>query len=250
MSDVRVPIEKEYDNPKRRPGANGFNDLLSGRSCSTGGAANPYTLMSDFIDHAFEGDCKLDENELEGMKLLAGYEPGAAKPCPPPTVHPAPVPAPPAAEESCPSAETPKCQPEAMSPTEFMQEVGKKAIDGKGCASAESKMIDQATRLMNARREYQTAYLEKLNELILSGQQIDDNEAESLDNFVDDLLKQTPTNREEHASRRTHSPSQREEHSYGPQAFHVGDRRDARIDSWIRAGSLSIESGEVAKKMR
>jgi hypothetical protein len=250
MSDVRVPIEKEYDNPKRRPGANGFNELLSGRGSSIESAASPYSLMSDFIDHAFEGDCKLDQNELGGMKLLAGYEPSTAKPCPPPTVHPAPAPAPPVAEENCPTAEPPKCPPEAMSPKEFMQEVGKRAIDSTGCAGAESKMIDQATRLTHARRDQQTAYLDKLTEFILSGQQIDDEEAASLDNFVDDLLRQASVSHEERAPRRTHPPSQQVDHGYGPSAFHENDGRNERIDSWIRAGSLSIEAGELAKKMR
>jgi hypothetical protein len=91
MSDVQVPIDKEYDSTKRRPGANGFGDMLSRGGSSSNAGATPYSLMADFIDDAFE-DCTLDKNEVEGMKVLAGLSPGTKTACPPTVAQPTPAP--------------------------------------------------------------------------------------------------------------------------------------------------------------
>jgi hypothetical protein len=245
MSDVRVPIEKEYDNPKRRSGGNGFSDLLSGRGCSTGGAANPYSLMSDFIDHAFEGDCKLDQNELEGMKVLAGLTPGE------PHVAPAPTSPPAAAPPMC--EPQPECPPPTMSAEEFMQEVGKTVVQSKGCTGAESKVIDQAARLTDAVFEQKKAFLNKLGDMARSNCAIDDEEAAALAGFVDGLLASSAKAPAPHRPGTEQQPPPSEPRT-SERAFDstttAAARNGAWIDELVSSGGISHDTAQRAKVRR
>jgi hypothetical protein len=250
MSDVQVPIDKEYDNPKRRPGANGFGDMLSRGGCSTNAGATPYSLMADFIDDAFE-DCTLDNNEVEGMKVLAGLAPGAKPACPPTVAQPAPAPAPPAEPPRCETPAPPPacapapppCPPEPMSPKDFMKAVGEKAVTSKGCSDAESKMIDLSLRLMHANLNQQQSFLGKLDEYIESGCEIDDEESCRLEAFVNDMLK--PPRKDN--AQPTSGDSEQPERSHRRTTT---ERVETRIDSWVERGGISPEVAEAAKRIQ
>lgn len=249
MTDVRVQIDHESELAKRRPGASGFQDLLSG---GCGSAANPYSLMSDFIDEAFE-DCKLDDKELAGMKVLAGFTPGAKAPQ-------AQQPSTPRVEPpNCepPKCDPPKCDPPPMSQEDFMQDVGKKAVQSQGCANSEGATIDQACRLLDATLAQQQAFLGKLDEYIASGCEIDEDEARRLEAFVDGLLtahhSATPAPAP-HAEKTTAPPV----HAESPQRRPLFDssqvpsgkqRQDLRLDDWQARGGISPEVIEVAKNL-
>jgi hypothetical protein len=232
MSDVRVPIDKECDSTKRRPGATGFGDMLSRSGCSPNAGATPYSLMADFIDDAFE-DNKLCSNELEGMKVLAGLAPGEKPACPPTNVQP----------PRCETPAPPACPPEPMSPKDFMKEVGEKAITSKGCSSAEGRMIDLATRLTHANLNQQRSFLGRLDEVIASDGEIDEAESRRLEAFVNDLLKpprddkKPPTNGGGELPDRTHRRTTQE-------------RVETRIDSWVDRGTISPEVAEAAKRIQ
>lgn len=247
MSDVRVPIDKETDSAKRRSGASGFSEMLAHGGSSPNAGANPYSLMADFIDDAFD-DCKLDHNEVEGMKVLAGYTPCAAKPappaetpCPPKAEHPQP---PPAAAPCPPREQQPPCPTEALSPKDFMQEVGKKAVQSKGCSSAEGKMIDLATRLMHANLNQQQAFLGRIDDYIASGSEIDEAESFRLSAFVDGLLE--PSHQEKKPAPR--GDDERMVHMQ--QGTTTQERIETRIGSWVTRGSIAPEVAAAAKRIQ
>jgi hypothetical protein len=221
MSDVRMPIDKELDSTKRRHGANCFSDMLSHNSSSPNARATPYSLMADFIDDAFE-DNKLSSNELEGMKVLAGLDPGARPAGPPTNVQPPP--------------------PEPMSPEEFMKEVGEKAITSKGGSSAESKMIDLATRLMHATLNQQQSFLGRLDDYIASDSEIDEAESHRLEAFVNDLLKPHCDDKKPPTYGGGEQPDQTRQRT-------TLERLDTRIDSWVDRGLIAPEVGALAKQM-
>lgn len=197
MSDVRVPIEKEYDNPKRRPGAGNFKELLAGGGCLPTAGANPCSLMSSFIDEAFE-DGTLDDNELAGMKVLAGMTP-AGQPATPQAASRAPgQPAPPdkAPCEGQTPAGAATCPPiDEHEPAHFHAEVAKTLDKSKDWDSGEQMAADTAQRLINASSEQQMAFLDELWDL-MSDNDIDeanDGEGSQLDAFVDGLFAVNPS---------------------------------------------------------
>jgi hypothetical protein len=251
MSDVRVPIENEYDNTKRRPNASGFNELLSRGGCSAGAAGNPYSLMSDFIDYAYE-DCKLDDNELAGMKVLAGLPPSTKPAEPPPTVHPASVQPGPVQQPACeaPPAPTQECDP--MTPHVFMQEVGKRAVQSRGSCGGEGKMIDSASRLTDASRARQDAFLSKIDEYLCGDCMIDEDEGLRLDAFVDGLLSSAPPRQAVPSSHPAQAPvshsSQRQEREprHVPQLT-SDEFIDARLDRLMRNGVIPTDIAQNAK---
>jgi hypothetical protein len=163
MSDVRVPDEKEHEMAKRRPGAHGFKDLYAtqGHSCT---GATPYGLMSDFLGEAFE-DGKLDDNELAGMKVLAGLAP-----------RPESTPAPVAAQPS------PTTEGSTLS-----TQVGAKLDESKDWDSGEQRVLQLAQRLWNASRKQQDAFMEEMCRLMRDGD-ISSSDASRLDGFVDGLF--------------------------------------------------------------
>jgi hypothetical protein len=197
MSDVRVPIEKEYDNPKRRPGAGGFKDLLSGGGCWPAAGANPYSLMSDFIDEAFE-DCKLDDNELAGMKVLAGMAPGGQPAAPKAQCLAPGQPAPPdkAPCEGQAPASPAACPPvDGNQPTNFKAEVARTLDKSEDWDSGEHMAVDTAQRLIDASSERQMAFVEQLWQLMSDNDidQANDGEGSRLDAFVDGLFAVDPS---------------------------------------------------------
>lgn len=184
MSEVRVPIDKEYDNPKRRPGAGNFKDLIAGSGCLPAAGTNPYSLMSSFIDEAFE-DCKLDDNELAAMKVLAGMTPAGQPAAPDKAPCEGQAPAGPA---TCPPVDEHK-------PTHFNTEVAKTLDKSKDWDSGEQMAADTAQRLINASSEQQMAFLDELWDL-MSDDDIDeanDGEGSQLDAFVDGLFAVDPS---------------------------------------------------------
>jgi hypothetical protein len=182
MSDVRVPIEKEYDNPKRRPGGGNFKDLLASGSCLPAVAANPHSLMSSFIDEAFE-DGKLDDNELAGMKVLAAAE----RPAAPPGKMPCEDQTPTSPATSPPAGE---CEP-----AHFNSEVAKALDKSKDWDSGEQMAADTAQRLMYASNEQQMAFLDELWALMCDDDidQSGEGEGSQLDAFVDGLFSAGPS---------------------------------------------------------
>jgi hypothetical protein len=243
-NDVRVPVEKEYDNPRRRPGAGGFSELLAGRSCSAGSATGPFSLMSEFLDKAFEGDGKLDQNELEGMKVLAGLVPGHGRPQP----HEAQAPCRP---------EPPKCEPEPsrapMCAEDFMQEVGKLVVQSRGCAGSEGKAIDQAARLMNAKFEQQAVFLRMLQDMVRSHGRINDEEANQLASAVDCMLGRHSTRPVQDTPRTP--PAPQPSASPAPTiAFDPSTTQAARRSDWLNelvaSGGISYETAMRAMNHR
>lgn len=169
MSDARVKFEVENDPAKRRTGAGNFSGLLS--SGSGGAARSQYALMADFLDEAFE-DHKLDGNELEAMKVLAGMTPGCKT-----TTLPSP-----AALACAPAA------PEA--PYDVKAEVARELDKSKDWDTGEQMVLDTVNRLMGATREQQMAFTRELCRL-MSDNDVDESggsEGTSLDAFVDGLL--------------------------------------------------------------
>jgi hypothetical protein len=197
MSEVRVPIEKEYDNPKRRPGAGNFNDLLAGGGCLPAAGANPHSVMSSFIDEAFE-DCKLDDNELAAMKVLAGMTPAGQPAAPQPECRAPSQPAPP--DKAPCEGQTPAgpatCPPvDEHKPTNFNTEVARTLDKSKDWDFGEQMAADTAQRLINASSEQQMAFLDELWDL-MSDDDIDeanDGEGSQLDAFVDGLFAVNPS---------------------------------------------------------
>jgi hypothetical protein len=190
MSDVRVPIEKEYDNPKRHPGAGNFNDLLAGRGSPP--AANQFSLMSSFIDEAFE-DCKLDDNELAGMKVLAGMTPAGQPAALKAECQVPSQPAPPdkaRCEDKAPTGPA-ACPPvDEHKPTNFNADVAKTLDKSKDWDSGEQMVLRTAQRLICAAREQQMAFTEQLCKFMSDGDIDESTNAEGsrLDAFVDGLF--------------------------------------------------------------
>jgi hypothetical protein len=192
MSDVRVPDEKEHEMAKRRPGAHGFKDLYATQGHSSTGAT-PYGLMSDFLGEAFE-DGKLDDNELAGMKVLAGLAP-----------RPQPTPAPAAQQPSPQPAPAPSCNDESCEPSPATEgsslptQVGAKLDESKDWDSGEQRVLQLAQRLWNASLKQQDAFMEEMCRLMRDGD-MSSSDASRLDGFVDGLFskdsgssgKQTP----------------------------------------------------------
>jgi hypothetical protein len=180
MSDVRVPIEKEYDNPKRRPGGGNFKDLLASGGCLPAVGANPHSLMSSFVDEAFE-DGKLDDNELAGMKVLASMAP-AGRPAAPPDKTPC--------EDQ--TATSPATSPPAgeCEPAHFKGEVAKALDRSKDWDSGEQMAADTAKRLVSASSEQQMAFLDELWALMCDDDidESSEREGSQLDAFVDGLF--------------------------------------------------------------
>jgi hypothetical protein len=195
MSDVRVPIEKEYDNPKRRPGGTNFNDLLARSDCPP--ANNPFSLMSSFIDEAFDNGT-LDDNELAGMKVLAGLAPAGQTVAPQAEGGAQGQHAPPdkAACESQTSAKPVSCSATDNKSINFNSEVAKTLDKSKDWDSGEQLAADTAQRLINASSEQQLAFLERLCKSIADNDIDEANEGEGseLVAFVDGLFARAPSN--------------------------------------------------------
>jgi hypothetical protein len=177
MSDVRIPDEKELEMGKRRPGAHGFKDVYASGGSS---AANPYSLMSSFIDEAFE-DGELDDNEVAGMKALARLAPNS-RPARPP-------------QDGCTTA-APAPAPVTTAPAsgDFESSVNRTLDKSEDWDSGEQMARDTAQRLLGASSNQQWAFLDKLLEL-MSDNDLDesqDGEGAQLDAFVDGLLAINP----------------------------------------------------------
>ncbi len=177
MSDVRIPDEKELEMGKRRPGAHGFKDVYASGGSS---AANPYSLMSSFIDEAFE-DGELDDNEVAGMKALARLAPNS-RPAHPP-------------QDGCTTA-APAPAPVTTAPAsgDFESTVNRTLDKSEDWDSGEQMARDTAQRLLGASSNQQWAFLDKLLEL-MSDNDLDesqDGEGAQLDAFVDGLLAINP----------------------------------------------------------
>jgi hypothetical protein len=170
MSDIRVKIEPENDNAKRRTGAGNFSNFLSSGGSGTG--LSQRALMADFLDDAWE-DHKLDNNELEGMKVLAGMPSGA---------------------QAAPSPAT-RCPADETKPHNFKAEVAAALDKSKDWDSGEQMAFDTAQRLVDASDEQQMAFVDELWKLI-SDNDVDeasDGEGTRLDAFVDGLFATNPS---------------------------------------------------------
>jgi hypothetical protein len=202
MSDVRVPIEKEYDNPKRRHAGTSFGDLMARQSCATQPGASVYALMSDFQDKALS-DGKLDDNELAGMRVLAGMTPttqaAQQSSCPSPAGTQAmPAQTPPASAATAPTAQPntqscdsqPEATPTAGTARHFNQAVATELDKSKDWDSGETMVMQTAQRLANATLQQRTAFMEQLCKM-LADNDIDESgrgEASQLSAFVDGLF--------------------------------------------------------------
>ena len=125
-----------------------------------------------------------------------------------------------------------------------MQEVGKKAVQSKGCSSAEGKMIDLATRLQNANLNQQQAFLGKIDEYIASDCEIDEAESFRLSAFVDGLLKPS------HNEKKPAARGDDERVLYAQPGTTTQERVETRIDSWVTRGSIAPEVAAAAKRIQ
>jgi hypothetical protein len=191
MSDIRVKSELEASQ-KRRPGATtGFEAQLEGPRRS---AVTPLGLMADFIDGAFV-DGRLDDNELQGLRVLAGLRsaaPPAAAPTPQ-TAAPAPQTAAPAPTPAEATASPPTCDhgpSTGESDPSFMTRVADTLSQSRDLEASEWQVLDIAHRLSRATPDMQMSFLGALLDMMKDGDidQQDDHEVARLDGFVDGLF--------------------------------------------------------------
>lgn len=196
MSDTRVETGKDLEGSKRRSGSGNFGSFLS----SEGGQANQrgYRMIADFLSEAFE-DKKLDDNELAGMKVIAGMATRDQSP----TAH-----------LNCrgfdqnsrseQAEDTKECRNSSHGENscgaeidgqsgDFTSMVSNELSKSKNQGPGERLAAEAANRLTKASREQQITFFEKLKEMMKSDGDIDETnhaEGSKLTAFVDGLLSQ------------------------------------------------------------